>query len=272
MMSERLRVLTWNMAHARPGRFRSAAVQRRQWAWIDSLAPDIALLQECDVHGFSISAPPWMDIEYQLSHQFAAGQRTGAAVLARRSLGFEALDRAAVPDPQRRWLEYMAGYLHAGTVTVAEQRVFIASVYANAREVPDGPPVSDSDHEMIKRPSRHRAWFCDLAAAALDGAVIAPFVIGGDWNQARLFDATTPSKSPGSREFFDSRRDAGWFDLLRKFSDTEVRTFLAGKAPYELDHIFVDQGTYGAATQTQVLSELPVPELSDHAAVLAEFR
>ena len=60
MVNGVLRLVSWNLAYGKPGRFKTVANRRRQWALLGALAPDIALLQECRSSDLKLHAPGWM--------------------------------------------------------------------------------------------------------------------------------------------------------------------------------------------------------------------
>lgn len=181
-----------------------------------------------------------------------------------------------LPEPERRWREYLSGYVAAAELTWGPERVRVASVHAIAQEVSD-PAVTDGDHERIRRRAASRSWRNDLAAAALTPWVTGHrFIVGGDWNTAVLFDQTYPGGAEGgpgaSAQFFDARAQQGWRHALRKFSDVEVRTYLdPASAPYELDHIFTDDQLHTRVSSCEVLAGPPAGELSDHAPLVADI-
>jgi exonuclease III len=264
------------MAYMKPGAFKAIANRRRQWSLLGALAPDVALLQECRPGDRVEHAPTWMAEGYVALGAIPPRWVACSAVVARRELNPIELDRTRLPEPERRWLEYLSGYVATGNITLDAQSVAVASVHAIAMEV-DAPSVLDTEHERIRRRVLRRAWHNDLAAAALAPWVEAGrFVVGGDWNNAILFDSNYPAGAEGgpgaSTEFFAARTTHGWQHALRKFSDAEVRTYLDPKsAPYELDHLFTDAELHKRLTNCSVLDDKAITELSDHAPVVAEF-
>ncbi len=151
--------------------------------------------------------------------------------------------------------------------------ICVASVHAIAREV-DHPSVSDADHMRIKRSGCDRAWNNDLAASALHGWVgDSTFLVGGDWNTARHFDAAYGRRWPNAgREFFDNAVRRGWCESLRKYHSDEIRTYLdAASAPYELDHLFTSPKLDSQLVKCDVDASANVAEMSDHAVVVADF-
>src|SRR5690606_3270958 len=117
--------------------------------------------------------------------------------------------------------------------------------------------LDDVDHAALARPSLARAYYSDLAAAALRPLTSQlPFLVGGDWNTSLLFDTTYPAIAPASAAFFAARASDGWHHALRKFEPDEVRTYSdPASAPYELDHLFTDAALHAALTDCHVLSD-----------------
>lgn len=272
-----MRVVSWNMAYMKPAAFKTIANRRRQWALLGALAPDIALLQECRPGDLLEHAPNWMPDQYVVLGAIPSRWIACSSVLARRELHPVELDRTSLPAAEQRWLAYLSGYVSTAELVVGnERRLRVASVHAIANVV-DNPALSEAEHEFVRRRALERAWHNDLAVAALKPWVSkGNFVVGGDWNNAVLFDTTYPSGAEGgpgaSTEFFTSRLGHGWYHALRKFSPTEVRTYLDPKsAPYELDHIFTDSHLHERLNNCMVLDDPPVTELSDHAPIVADF-
>jgi hypothetical protein len=201
------------MAYWKPGPFNIVVNRRRQWALIGAHAPDVALLQECRPPDLAFNAPSWMTEEYTVIGSIPHRWIASSALLARRSLAPVALDRTTLPVDERRWLDYLAGYVATASVTVEDGQIAVASVHALAKEV-DCEAVTDADHQRIRREVLARAWPNDLAVAALTPWVHGHrSIVGGDWNNAKLFDTIYPSGAEGgpgaSTEFFARRCATG---------------------------------------------------------------
>lgn len=268
--TERLSVLSWNLAYMKPGRFKGRVNRARQWAFIAACAPDVVLLQECRMKDLSEALAAGLFAGHDVVGVPHA--RVGSAiVLARRELGLRALDRTSVGDDARRLLDALGIYVAAGTVTIGGHQVTVASVHALADVVPDRK-LSAEDHARLRRPSKDAARFNDLAAAALEGVGAERFLFGGDWNTARAFDQTVPKEAPGAAEFFEGRERAGWRDAMRATHAEEVRTYnQPGSHPYELDHVFVDATTFGNVVAADPVSGFPADGLSDHLPVFVSL-
>lgn len=256
--------ISWNLAHKKPGRFRGLANRRRQWALLAALAPDVAFLQECTPEDAQTLAPTWLHDEYELIGQPTSRWRGSAAILVRRSYGAEKVCLKDFSDVSR-WDDALLENIAIARVPLGNTHIMVASVYADARHVVN-PALTDADHERLRRPSEDRAWTSDWLAAALDPIVrTGAFLIGGDWNEARAFDEDHTFGTPSATQFFASREEAGWCDVMRAFSDAEVRTYLDSPRPFEIDHFFADAATFSSVTGCRVLDEPLIAELSDHA-------
>jgi exonuclease III len=275
-MRDVLRVVSWNLAYWKPRGFNRVENRRRQWALLAALAPDIALLQECRPADRFDNAPAWMAPDYE--HVGAIPPRWTActAILARKPLTIVPIDPDVLSEAERRWFGYLAGYIAVAMVRGHGCEFAVASVHAVAREVTD-MAVTTPEHERIRRVALARAWHNDLAVPAMIPFVTGRrFLVGGDWNNARLFDTVYPSGAEGgagaSTEFFERRRESGWCDAMRKFHENEVRTYFdPSSAHYELDHVFTDPDTYGELVACRVLDDVAITELSDHAPLVVEF-
>lgn len=272
-----VRVVSWNLAFGKPGAYKSYSNRRRQWALLGALAPDIALLQECRPSDLQDHAPGWMAEEYSVAGTLQPGWKLCSTILVRKPHTVVVLDRALLGDDQRRWLDHMSGYVATATVFVGTCAMAVASVHALAEEVKVSAAVALADHERICRSGLDRAMHNDLAVAALGPWVAGRrFIVGGDWNDSPLFDVNYPKGANGvpgaSTEFFERRTAAGWLDAMRKFHAEELRTYLEPKsAPYELDHVFTDAETRVGLVACEVLNNIAVAGLSDHAPVVVEF-
>lgn len=234
-----LRVVSWNRAYGKPARFKTIAIRRRQWALIAALAPDIALLQECRPSDLNLNAPAWMADEYRCVGVLQQGWRLCTSMLVREPLAVEPLDLAALGESERRWLGFLPSRWAAGTVSAAGLLFAVASVHALADKVEVGTAVTSDDHERIRRTGLDRAIHNDVNVAALEPSDAGRrFVVGGDWNDSPLFDTYYPKRAlaGSSTEFSARRQRAGWCDAMRRFHDTDIRTYLDPKSgPYELD-------------------------------------
>ena len=70
------------------------------------------------------------------------------------------------------------------------------SLHAIAGEV-DGAAVTDAHHERIRRRALGPTWHNLVVAARTPWAGGNGFIVGGDWNNAVLFDTVSPLGAEG---------------------------------------------------------------------------
>jgi exonuclease III len=269
-----MRLVSWNMAYWKRGGFNTLVNRKRQWAFLAALAPDVALLQECRPDDLHDNAPEWAAKEYEVIGSIPARWTACSAVLARRSLSPKPFSYDQLPARERSWFEYFSGYLALASIETDEGPIVVVSVHATAKEV-DLSTFTEADHLSVHRPALSSTWNNDLAFAAcrrlVEGQV--RFVVGGDWNTARLMDQIPAFGPPSVVAFFAHLHGWGWCESLRKtHPDEEVQTYLDPACqPYELDHIFTDKDLHDRLVRCDAVSDDFIRELSDHAPIVADF-
>jgi exonuclease III len=265
-----VRVVTWNLGYWTPGKFNSIANRQRQWRFLLRLAPDLMLLQECrpeDLATVDGAAP------YEVVGAIPKRWTACSAVVAKRDLDPLAAER---PGP---WFEFLSGYVALSTIATEIGRLLVASVHTPARVVED-PCLTDADHATLRRPGVGHAWHNDLAFAAIAALQKeAGFIVGGDWNTARLFDTVHPEGTADGAmaggEFFTRAASHGWVETMRQKWPDEVQTYLkTGVAAYELDHVFTDAALAKQFEDCKVVLDIdgtPAANVSDHAPVVTDF-
>jgi endonuclease/exonuclease/phosphatase family metal-dependent hydrolase len=113
------------------------------------------------------------------------------------------------------------------------------------------------------------AWILDVAFHALVRSFPGErFIVGGDWNNARLFDEGRSGEQVASM-FFTRAESHGWIECHK---GPEERTFLRPNTrPFQLDHIFADSETASQVTRCFAANGWPAEELSDHAPLVADL-
>jgi exonuclease III len=266
-----MRIVTWNLAYMTPGTYKGAAIREQQWRFLLSLNADVMLLQECRPDDLR-------KVEDADARHVVVGSIPPRWIACSVVVAKEELSPLPLPRPGTLF-ECLSGYVALATVETPIGRLAVCSVHTPARELLDPPLLSEQDHRQLRRVGAERAWYNDVAFAALDALPReAGFIFGGDWNVARLFDSNYPIGAEGgasATEFFRRAAERGWSETLRTFYPEEVRTYLkAGTAPYENDHVFTDAALHRRLTRCEVIETIdgpPVIELSDHAPIMAEF-
>jgi endonuclease/exonuclease/phosphatase family metal-dependent hydrolase len=273
-----VRVVSWNLAYGKPGRFKTIENRRKQWALLAALAPDIALLQECRPNDLAAHAPAWMADEYTCAGLLARGSMLRASLLVRRPHTVEELAFTQLADHERGWSsELHDGVVAAADVEIAGVQFAVASVHAPATQLPLSDGVDAANRRQLGRTGLEKVWHNDLIAAILEPWVAGRrFIVGGDWNNSPLFDVNYPRRSDAaigpSSSFFARRTSAGWHDSMRRFHAGEVPTYLDSRsAPYELDRVFIDATSYDVLVGCHALNGPAFRALSDHAPVVVDF-
>lgn len=263
-----MRVITWNLNGAKHLHRATAAQQEQAWSRLRELGGDILLLQEV----VAAWIPSWARDRWALHGVSDIEPNWGSMVAVGRGLQSEQADRA---EP---WLDVVGSYVSLATVNLDGQSVLFASVHAPAREADNflrvslAKPgaISNEDLARVARPNV-APWALDVIFAGLERRVGQRFVVGGDLNEARLFDTVDPAKYRGSGAAFFARAEArGWRECC--CTDGEQRTFLRrGTEAYQLDHVFCDNRTHSWLRSVSVVPEARVEGISDHLPVVVEL-
>jgi hypothetical protein len=271
-----LRLATFNIAGANvPGR-RTAAVQSRSWHWLASHGINLALVQEAE--GSAI--PEWVRSRWTLVTgelgQHGKSADWGSVIAADPSLRLRPRHDITSADP---WLTLLYDYLVVGEIDLPSgETAIVASVHAVAKELskflkeniaqPPAAVFTEADLVRIAQLS-DVAWVLDVAFDALARLVEGQrFIVGGDWNNARLFDEGRPGE-PVASMFFTRASDRGWFECHQ--GDEEQTWLRPNNKPYQLDHIFTDSETARTVTACFAANGWPASELSDHAPLVTEL-
>lgn len=271
-LAQAMKVVSWNLAWVTPG-YRDK--QDDAWRYlVDELRPDLALLQEVGripdfvSDNFRVVAPQ--------ERASTAATWWSSVIIGRPDISLEEIPTAQIGN----WVDgpLLYGYIATGRIVLGDEPVFVASVHAPPRAVEeDSPDIPNEDLEAMRleplgsKRRRAKVWYSDLAFEALDRYLTKGqrFLIGGDWNTARLFDnfSTYP---PTGTAFFVRARERGWHDCHGE--ENEERTLLKpGTRPYQLDHMFCDRQAAKKLASCRVLGEPEIAELSDHAPLVAHF-
>jgi hypothetical protein len=161
------------------------------------------------------------------------------------------LDLASRKDAfEDRPLRVLYGYVVMASVEIPRRApLLLTSVHTPARPVADLLPMLkhargfDPSEIQYLGLGEIEPWCSDLAFDSVDRQVRGQrFIVGGDWNNARLFDTTVPRFKGTSAQFFRRCAEREWFECHQ--AKGEVRTFLPeGSHPYQLDHVFCDVAT-----------------------------
>lgn len=275
-MTSGLRLTTFNLNGAFHGNRSTSVEQERAWHHLAALGTDLALVQEAG----GAAIPAWARDRWDL----LAGEKGtcaksggwGSVIAADPSLNLRPRPDL-LDDP---WLCLLYDYVVVGEIDLPDGTpAVVASVHTVASTAaaflgdPAGIPgvINSDDLARIAQPG-DEAWVLDIAFHALHrNTAGSRFIIGGDWNTSRLWDAAGRDGKITNTLFFSRAAKAGWWECAA--DSNEERTFLRpGTRPHQLDHLFCDATTGAAMTGCGVPRHPLVDEVTDHAPLVADFQ
>jgi endonuclease/exonuclease/phosphatase family metal-dependent hydrolase len=221
-----MRIVSWNLAQR----------GRKTRAFLQSLGPDIALVQEAilpgEIPGYTkLWTPGWDNGTW------------GSAILSR------------IGEPELLWENNERGAVVLARCSIdGVGDVTIASLHARL-----GP-----NREGVIRPLRK-------TFEALRPRLGDCFIVGGDFNTARLLGRVY-DKHWGHEEFWNEMDAWAWDVVFRKLGKEEQSFWRKGLRNELMDdHVLVDEKTFELVTHAYVLDTPEVRELSDHAPVVVDL-
>jgi endonuclease/exonuclease/phosphatase family metal-dependent hydrolase len=274
-----VRVVNFNIHGANvPGK-KDRKTQERAWHQLAAWSADLALIQEAEHKAI----PDWARDRWE----FVVGD---PAVLGSPSAGWGsviAADRRLKVRPRTDLAQSSRADLIYDYVVFAEielpdaRTALVSSVHVPARRLPEhlelmgkAGALRPDEMEKIAQPG-DIAWALDLFFSVIASMVSGgPFLVGGDWNNSRLFDLDANLRRKGQLPFgamfFTRARDAGWYECHG--AKNEERSYLKPNSrPHQLDHLFCDKATYGHMQECNVRTEWIAEEISDHAPLVTDF-
>jgi len=236
-----------------------------QWELLQSINPDIALLQEWrKPSGFSTDG-------YVYSQEYLPGRHT--ALWSKWPLQ----DVNTYPQAAEiLWEPYHAaleGCIVSAAVLTPIGLLSATSVYAYPVALKPHQ-YTGFDAEALRLPSSKSVWPADLIWWAFkDWASSAErTILGGDWNTSRVLDEPKPR---GNQEFFQRMENSGWVEIARKFypEEKDVTTWYRKKArPMQLDHFFVSSDLSSSTVKFEVLRNNLFDQASDHFPICIDLK
>lgn len=273
-----MRVVNFNIKGANvPGRM-SQAIQERSWHLLATYGADLALVQEVEIKAI----PDWARKCWTIIHREPAihndGAGWGSIIAAHPSLNLRPRDDCL----QHRLIRLIFDYAVFGELDLPDgSSALVSSVHAPASLLPEylkmmgfAGSLSSDEMNAMAQPG-DKPWAIDLFFKAIASEVRDNrFMVGGDWNNSRLFDLDPQLRKQGqlpfATMFFTRARDSGWFECHG--NKNEERSYLKPNTrPHQLDHLFCDQKTYNQMIDSNVRSDWVVYELSDHAPLVTDF-
>jgi len=275
-----MRVINFNIKGAKvPGR-KGYATQERSWHLLAAYNADIALVQEVEAKAI----PDWVRQRWTIikSEQDVFGNAMagwGSVIAARPQLNLRVLPN--LKNYQNLRLLY--DYVVFGEIDLPnDSKALVASVHTPAVKLQQYleqmgyPDIFTSDEMASMAQVGDLPWALDLFFVELAQLVKGHrFIIGGDWNNSRLFDLDRNLRKRGqppfATMFFTRAQDAGWCECHGL--KNEERSYLNPRSrPHQLDHLFCDKVTYEKLDDCSVRADWVVFELSDHAPLVTDFK
>jgi endonuclease/exonuclease/phosphatase family metal-dependent hydrolase len=151
-----------------------------------------------------------------------------------------------------------------------EQLVDVTGSFVVAAEVdhPDRSVVVASIHVC---PDRRLAKNVGTLGTALPAVVAGrPFVVGGDLNSSRHFDAVYKRRTHAA--FLAKMSAIGAHDCLFTLHGRETQSYWGrAREAYQVDHLFVDAGAASRVRACDVLTTDATRKLSDHSPVVLDL-
>ncbi len=223
-----MRIISWNMGCAPPmARYRKS--HQDAWAYfLKQLKPDIAFIQEA-----LRSSSPEELYGGKLVWSSDIGSESGTAIWVR-----DGLDACPVT------MKSEGSYLAAVELTFSCTPITIVSVHVG------GP--------------NYRKHLKTLAAELEQSLSGKRFIVGGDFNAARLLDHVQGGK--WFTRYFEHLESRSFCDCHWRQHGKEVQSFWGHqtKNPYQCDHYFVDAETINEVKDCHIIDNSDVRHLSDH--------
>jgi endonuclease/exonuclease/phosphatase family metal-dependent hydrolase len=242
--------VVWNMALGSPGSPAHRDWRRHElaWRWLRESHPRaVLLLQEC-------SPPGWAFTEWNLLGVRAA--QWGSLVIVPRDVAATELQ---VDDPALDRLVTVARLSSPAPLTAT-------SVHCRASTLPDG--VTSDEQAALEG---YSCYHQDLVFARLAACLTDDWIVGGDFNMSRNFDAR--STMPGWTDAFCQRaHDQGWIEVRPE--EGELPTWHGhglGSGQDQLDHVFTSRSIADHGVSLSIEMTPIERNLSDHAPLVCRI-
>jgi hypothetical protein len=247
-----LKAVTFNLGGAGPrsGEYRSAAFA---WSAVARGHYDIVFAQE--IHDDEW-LDDWRDDQYKVIEGAGPRYKARSAVLVANSLEL-------CSPVELLTAEYHGSYVAVASIVVGlDAPVVLASIHASPNEVKD-EWLGRWPRREVPVPfarARFRLWDADMVLESMRVLLRtnAHLVVAGDWNEARLWDATHSGEA--GKQFFDRVAESGLVDCAHSEWGKEFATH----DHYQLDHVFATSSIAPLIRNLHVVDDVGRRGGSDH--------
>ena len=197
-----MRVINFNIKGARvPGR-KDSQTQGRSWHMLAAYGADLALIQEVELNAI----PGWAKERWTIitgEPAFLGDLQLGWGSVIAAHKGLKLRTRNDLLD--QGWVKLLYDYAVFGQIELPDgDPALVVSVHAPAQKIPfylkcvhKPGALTHEEMAMMAQPGDD-AWAIDLFFAAISPVVERKrFLVGGDWNNSRLFDLNPQLRKRG---------------------------------------------------------------------------
>jgi len=226
-----MKCLVWNMDYWK------SPNKDKGWEYINSVDPDISLLNEC------------------INHE---SQNYSVHYISRNNWGNGVFSKHKIEEVNLRSGKSHQDAISCAEIKVKEQSVIFISLYG---KMINGNAIS----------TLHRS-LSDLTDLFLKKKLQKWIVIGGDFNADEALDEKQKNKS--HHIFFERLKDFGFHDCCKKFNKERVRTLRHKNSDFhwQNDYLFAGKKMYDKCISAAVVDDPNLYNISDHNPIIANFK
>jgi len=255
---------------------RRAGSQSAAWDYLESLSPDVALLQEV------VAIPKRLQDTFSATFKLAMGkkgktQRFGSAVLV-KSATIPEMSLPNVAQWSSSYVDHFDGNL-IGCGLSGTPDLMILNCYFPAWPIagPEslfGNLIPHVEEALCEGYSK--LYLTDVVWFVLrEGAAQLPtsLIVAGDFNRSYTFEAKW--NTTGSKQTLDRFKNLGMIEVLSETHSVVVPTFrhARGKIEDQIDHFFVTEDLWRQVSNCQVgdIDKVFGRSLSDHLPIIVDI-
>jgi exonuclease III len=253
-----MRVISWNMNRRK---------SPKSWKFLDSLNPDIAMLQEASsTEGTNkVNLVHEINIKKRNSNLIYVPEKSFKSVSTLAESGVRSPNKLNNDTGKKIKRGTKMGINVCQIDDTKLGAVFFVSVYGN---LDFSPRLTINLHYVINR------YIFELRKKYKAINII----IAGDFNMDRRMDNSEESHSFSHSGktvnfFFDNILELGFYDCLRSKYPNYIQTHRHSLSsfPWQIDHMFCTKELYDELEDINIINNNETKELSDHYPIVADF-